>query len=115
MIISCDSNFFSIKVKSDDEKIIESGFYEIVNINEKNFIFRSFQNSDSIKMKNSNKKDISKIFSEWKVSKSDKEKIVIVQDCESLEIVAVIGDFLKYENWIIEEYSNYNFSRLFNR
>lgn len=101
--ISVNQKYLKIEKNETKKEILESGFYKIKKIENKDFIFRSFQNGDLIQMKNGKKKEISKIFSEWKVSKSDKNRVTIVQDTDSFEIVAILGEKLGYKNWIVSE------------
>lgn len=104
-----DSAKFSVSVTDsfDSAEIVECGFYKIREISSKKFIFRSFQNGDVIRMKNGKMKEISKIFSEWKVSKADREKIAVVQDSVTQENVAVLGKKIGYYDWIISDYGFY--------
>jgi len=105
--ISVDSINLKILKKNqieDNAKLIETGFCKIVEIENKKYLFRSFQNGDEISMKDGKMKDISKIFSEWKVKSSDKEKITIVQDCDSLKLIALLGKNLGYNDWIVSDF-----------
>ncbi len=96
--ISLDSDRLKIGFLKDSCTKGESGFFRLSD----GFIFRTYQNGDEIRMKDGKMKSVSKIFSDWKVKKEDRNRISIVQDCASLELVALLGGKLGYEDWIVD-------------
>lgn len=98
--VSVGGGLLSIKPVSDCGGC-GSGFFRIAD----GFVFRSFQSGDEIRMKDGRMKSVAKIFSDWKVGRDDRDRITVVQDCASLELVAVLGGKLGYADWIVDGFS----------
>lgn len=98
IIVSLDSDRLKIAFSNDSAPRLGSGFFRLAD----GFIFRSCQAGDEIRMKDGKMKSVSKVFSDWKVKAADRNRIAVVQDCASLELVALLGGKLGYEDWIVD-------------
>ncbi|MBR7064091.1 MAG: tRNA lysidine(34) synthetase TilS [Treponema sp.] len=61
---------------------------------------RSKQIGDKVKMQNGNFKNVSDVFSDWKVKKNEKDFLPIIQNVRTQEIVCLWGSVFGYDNWI---------------
>ena len=79
----------------------ERGFLEIREVGGRKFAFRSVQAGDSVLSADGRRRRVQKILSSWKVPAGERWKIPVVQDAQSLEVVAVLGGKFGFPDWIV--------------
>jgi len=67
------------------------------------FVIRSFQIGDVIREKNNGYKEINDIFASWHVPADSRFSIPLVYDMHKNEIIAILGAFGGFSNWILAE------------
>ncbi len=94
-----------IYVKKCQNKATECGFLDIIEEDSGSVLLRrSLQSGDVVRTKDGKFKSVQKIFSDWKVSAEDKNRIPLIQNLsqEGQPILAILGSELGYSDWIVK-------------
>ncbi len=69
-------------------------------------VVRSYQKGDRIKTCSGTYKSVGDIYSDWHVPQNKKSSIplVVIDEIDGKKIIAVLGCFYGYKNWILEDY-----------
>ena len=98
-------NSEKIYVKKCQNKATESGFLDIIKEDSNSVLLRrSLQSGDVIRAKDGSMKPVQKIFTDWKVSAEDKNRIPLIQDLsrEGQPVIAILGSEFGYSDWIVK-------------
>ena len=93
-----------IYVKKCEKKATESGFLAIIKDERSSVrLMRSVQSGDCVRTKDGSMKSVQKVFSDWKVTAEDKNRIPLIQDLslDGQPIVAILGSEYGYADWIV--------------